>query len=350
MEKKDNFFGKSIKIGGVTLPSNIILAPMAGFSDLAFRKLCEDFGAGLTCTEMVSSMALHYKNKKTEDLLKFLPSKTPKAVQIFGHNKEIMAEAVANPLLAPFDLIDINMGCPARKIVSSLDGSALLKDFENAKDIIKACVAVSAKPVTVKFRIGYDKDENIAAEFAKLCENAGVSAITIHGRTTFQGYSGAVDLEAIKSAKKAVKIPVFANGDCRSREDAEKILRITGADGIMIGRASLGRPEIFSEFFPENFSFQSQSNDEKNLKNVHLKTKKFELSAAEKLSQIKWHYLTLTKFFGERVVVKYMRGHLSYYLSDRFKDKKGLTELLRLEEMSEVFAKLDEIFEKLGIN
>ena len=177
----------SLFIKNVMLKSNIILAPMAGYTDLAFRKLCQDFGAGLTCTEMVSSKALHYKNKKTEDLLQTLAGESPKAVQIFGHEPKIMAEACANPLLEKFDIIDINMGCPAKKITSNSDGSALLKNIELAREIISACVKATNKPITVKFRIGYNDGENIAARFAKMCEEAGASAITVHGRTTSQG-------------------------------------------------------------------------------------------------------------------------------------------------------------------
>lgn len=312
---------KSVKIGDVTLPSNLILAPMAGFSDLAFRELCRSFGAGLVCTEMVSSKALLYGNKKTEDLLLCLPETRPVAVQIFGHEPEVMAQAVKNPLLEKFDIIDINMGCPAPKIVKNGDGSALLKDFENAKKIIEACVKATKKPVTVKFRIGFQNDNIVAVEFAKMCEQAGAAAITVHGRTTAQGYSGSANHEVIRLVKNAVKIPVFANGDCRSLESFENIMTVSGADGVMIGRAALGYPEIFSEIANE---------------------KPIE---ANKLDQIKFHYETLLKFFSEKFVVLNMRAHLARYLSKKNKNSEVLVKLLKCTSYAEILQILSDFYQ-----
>lgn len=306
----------NLKIKNIELKSNLILAPMAGLSDVAFRNMCLKFGAGLVCTEMVSAKALSYKNKKTEDLLVTLDDETPKAVQIFGHEPEIMAEAVKNPLLAKFDIIDINMGCPAPKIIKNDDGSALLKNFDLAKQIISACVNATDKPVTVKFRIGFDENENIAVDFAKMCERAGAAAITVHGRTTKQGYSGSVDYETIKQVKQAVNIPVFANGNCETREDYENILKITKADGIMIGRASLGSPEIFEEI---------------------LTGKKPNVN---KFEQIKYHYEILMKFFPEKMVVLSMRTHLANYLKKGYKNTKLLIELLKMNSYKEIIEKL----------
>lgn len=306
----------NLKIKNVDLKSNLILAPMAGLSDVTFRNMCLKFGAGLVCTEMVSAKALSYKNKKTEDLLITLDDEVPKAVQIFGHEPEVMAEAVKNPLLAKFDIIDINMGCPAPKIVKNGDGSALLKNFDLAEQIISACVNATDKPITVKFRIGFDEGENIAVDFARMCEKAGAAAITVHGRTTKQGYSGIVNYEAIKQVKQAVNIPVFANGNCETREDYENILKITGADGIMIGRASLGSPEIFEEI---------------------LTGKK---SNVNKFEQIKYHYETLMKFFPEKAVVLSMRTHLANYLKKEYKNTKLLIELLKMNSYSEIIEKL----------
>lgn len=305
----------SLKIKNVELKSNVILAPMAGFSDMVFRKMCLNYGAGIVCTEMVSSKALHYKNQKTEELLWSLDGESPKMVQLFGHEPEIMAEAVKNPLLDKFDIIDINMGCPARKIISNGDGSALLKDIKIAEKIIRACVEATTKPVTVKFRIGYKKGENIAVEFAKMCERAGASAITVHGRTTEDGYSGTVDYETIGLVKKAVKIPVFANGDCRTREDYLKIMEITKADGVMIGRAAVGHPEVFAEVLGEKKS-------------------------AHKLEQIRFHYEKLMEYFPEKYVVKSLRAHLAGYLSGEYKNSKLLVELLKIEKYDEILAKL----------
>ena len=311
---------KTVKIKNVELKSNLILAPMAGFTDLAFRSLCSGFGAGLTVTEMVSAKALSYKNKKTEELLFTLENESPKAVQIFGHEAEVMAEACRNPLLQKFDIIDINMGCPAPKIISNGDGSALLKDFELARKIIEACVKATEKPITVKFRIGFYDDEIVAVEFAKMCEEAGAAAITVHGRTTKQGYSGSVDYEIIRKVKEAVSIPVFANGDCRNREDYEKIMKITKADGVMIGRASLGRPEIFKEI----------------IQNKTLKE--------NKLEQIKWHYETMLEVYSERYVVLYMRSHLAQYLKGEYKNSKALVEILKIDNYADILAHLSKIF------
>ena len=310
-----------LEIKDVKLESNVILAPMAGYTDIAFRHMCLDAGAGLVCTEMVSSKALHYKNKKTEELLKSFDNDRPTAVQIFGHEPEIMAEAVRNPLLKGFDIIDINMGCPARKIVSNGDGSALLKDINLAKEIIESCVNATDKPITVKFRIGYNQDEDVAVEFAKICEEAGASAITVHGRTTSQAYAGSVNYDAIRRVKDTVKIPVFANGDCRSREDYEKILRLTGADGVAIGRASIGTPEIFSEITGKSFNLT-------------------------KMEQLQFHYETLIDCYGERFAVKYMRSHLAGYLSKKFKNSELLVKLLKMEKYNEILTNLHDFLDK----
>ena len=311
--------GMSFFIKNVELKSNLILAPMAGYTDLAFRKMCHDYGAGLTCTEMVSAKALHYKNKKTEDLLLTLEGETPKAVQIFGHEPEIMAEAVQNPLLQKFDIIDINMGCPAPKIYTNGDGSALLENVDLAEEIIKACVAATTKPITVKFRIGHNENSIVAVEFAKMCERAGAAAITVHGRTKVQGYSGQVDYDIIKQVKDAVKIPVFANGDCRSKADYDNILKITGADGVMLGRASFGSPEIFEEI---------------------LTGKKPDV---DKLEQIKFHYETMLKYYAENYVVKFMRSHLACYLSGKYKNSQALVKLIKMEKYSEIAEFLTKI-------
>lgn len=303
----------SIFIKNVELKSNAILAPMAGFTDLAFRKMCSDCGAGLTTTEMISAKALHYKNKKTEDMLFAFDEESPKAVQIFGHEPEIMAEAVKNPLLDKFDIIDINMGCPAPKIYTNGDGSALMQSIELAEQVIRACVNATNKPITVKFRLGHSDSEINVLEFAKMCEKAGASAITVHGRTKVQGYSGKVDYKKIAEVKKAVNIPVFANGDCRTKEDFENILNITGCDGVMIGRAAIGRPEIFEEIV-------AGKNGE-----------------VDKLSQIKFHYETLIEKYSQNYAVKYMRSHLAGYLSGKYKDSKALVKLMKMENFTEIW-------------
>ena len=310
----------SLFIKNVELKSNFILAPMAGYSDFVLRTMCSDYGAGLVFTEMISSSALHYKNQKTIDLLKLGEEKCPVACQIFGHNPEIMAEACASSYLSGFDIIDINMGCPARKIISNGDGSALLNDFELSRKIIEACVKATEKPITVKFRIGYTDDKIIAVEFAKMCEEAGASAITVHGRTTMQGYSGEVNYDVIKQVKQAVSIPVFANGNCKSKEDADRIFELTGADGIMVGRGAIGSPEIFSELVYD---------------------KKADV---DKLEQIKNHYRQIADFYSETYAVKYLRSHIAYYLSGKYKNTNLVVSIMKMQKISEIFNALDEFF------
>lgn len=279
----------TLKIKDISLSSDLLLAPMAGFSDSPFRQMCKNFGAGLVTTEMVSVKALFYRSEKTEKLLTIAESEHPVAVQLFGHEPKIFEEVVKSKILDKFDIIDINMGCPAKKIVKNGDGSALMKNIELAREIIEACVRWSGKPVTVKMRLG-ESDDSGAVEFAKMCESAGASAVTVHGRTVKQGYEKDVNYDAIARIKSELKIPVIANGDCKSAEDYAEIKRITNADGVMVGRASLGQPEIFSEI---------------------LSGKKCK---ADKLSQIEFHYRELMKIYPEKTVIPAMRGHLSFYL------------------------------------
>lgn len=233
-----------MKIGNINFTSSIFLAPMAGVADASFRQLCYELGADLTYTEMVSVKALLHNNKKTFKLLKVYGN-TPTAVQLFGHDKEDFVKVIKSGNIDNFDIIDINMGCPAPKIVKNGDGSALLKNIDLAREIISACVNATDKPITVKFRIGFELDNNIAVEFAKMCEQAGASAICVHGRTREQFYSGKVDYETIKLVKSSVNIPVIGNGDITDIDSYKKMLQ-TGVDGVMIGRGTLGNPEIFA--------------------------------------------------------------------------------------------------------
>lgn len=237
-----------VKIGDVEIRGDFTLAPMAGVSDFAFRRICRELGAGLTCTEMVSSKALVYHDEKTKELLYIPEDEHPSAVQIFGHEPDVMAEAAAMAIeQSGADILDINCGCPVGKIVKAGDGSALMKDPELAGYIVeKVCRAVD-RPVTVKFRKGFDGGNVNAVEFARVLEQAGASAVAVHGRTRAQMYSGHADWDIIRDVKKAVKIPVLANGDVFSREDGEHILKYTGADLAMVGRGSFGNPWIFSK-------------------------------------------------------------------------------------------------------
>lgn len=237
-----------MKIGNVEISGRLALAPMAGVTDAAFRHICRRHGSALTCTEMVSARALTYGDKKTKALLQTIDGDGPVAAQIFGHEPEVMAEAA--PIareIARADIIDINMGCPVGKIAGNGDGCALMKNPDLASEIISSVVKTAGCPVTVKFRKGWDKGSVNAVEFAKMCQSAGASAITVHGRTRAQMYEGAADWDIIRDVKRAVDIPVIANGDVWEGADCARILRYTGCDMAMIGRGSFGDPWIFEQ-------------------------------------------------------------------------------------------------------
>ena len=287
-----------MKIGNIKFKNNLILAPMAGITDIAFRSLCIDFGADAAVTEMISAKALHYRNEKTEDLLKIAPNEKIKIVQLFGHEPDIMAEICASEYVKPFDIIDINMGCPAPKIVNNRDGSALMTDMELARSIITACVQSTDKPITVKFRSGFSKDKINAIEFAKMCESAGASAITIHPRTREQMYSGKADWTIIKGIKESVNIPVIASGDVVDKETFDRVISETKCDAVMIGRGALGNPEIFAEIIGK----------EPKLNKVEI---------------IEKHIEILRENFSENFISGHIRKHLLWYL----KGEKNVSEL-----------------------
>lgn len=309
------------KIKNVKIKSNVVLAPMAGFSDVGLRALAHKYGAGLTYTEMVSAKALEYKNKKTYDLLATTKTEKPVAVQIFGSDPKCMALACKNPRLKKFDIIDINMGCPTPKIVKNGDGSALLGNIELAEQIIRACVNATKKPITVKFRIGTNQNNIVAVEFAKMCERAGASAITVHGRTVEQGYSGKSDLSIIKNVVDAVSIPVIASGDCIDATSYQNILNATGATAVMIGRGAIGRPEIFAECLGKSVK-------------------------VDKLKQIKQHIKILQQFMDEKLITLSMRGVVCHYLKNISGTSEIKVKISKAATISEIFSLLSDFFSK----
>nr|WP_293639955.1 MULTISPECIES: tRNA dihydrouridine synthase DusB [Ruminococcus] len=237
----------NLNIGGVPLKSHAVLAPMAGVSDRAYRELCVRFGAAYCVSEMVSSKALSFNSKKSEELMEISDLERPCGIQIFGDDPKCMADAAKHALENKPDIIDINMGCPAPKISSNGSGSALMKNPLLCGEIVKAVTAVTDIPVTVKIRKGWDDDSVNAVEVAKICESAGAAAITVHGRTRQQYYKPPVDYDIIKAVRESVSVPVIANGDIDSAERAKEVMDITGCDLVMIGRATLGNPWIFSQ-------------------------------------------------------------------------------------------------------
>ena len=227
-----------LTIGNVTLENNLILAPMAGVTDLPFRLLCKEQGAGLLCTEMVSAKAIYFKNKNTKSLMQILPRERPVSLQLFGSEPELMGFIAQQIEEQPFDILDINMGCPVPKVVNNGEGSALMKNPKLVGEIVKKVASSIQKPLTVKIRKGFTEDCVNAVEIAKIIEDAGAAAVAVHGRTREQYYSGRADWDIIRRVKEAVSIPVIGNGDVDSPESAKRLLEETGCDGIMIGRAA----------------------------------------------------------------------------------------------------------------
>lgn len=240
-------FIKKLKIGNVTLENNIILAPMAGVTDLPFRLLCREQGAGLICMEMVSAKAIMYHNRNTEALLEIHPEETPVSLQLFGSDPDIISEMAKRIEERPFSILDINMGCPVPKVVNNGEGSALMKNPALVEAIVSKTVKAISKPVTVKIRKGFDDDHVNAVEVAKAAEAAGAGAVAVHGRTRAQFYAGSADWEIIAKVKAALSIPVIGNGDVTDGESARRLLEETGCDGVMVGRGARGNPWIFRE-------------------------------------------------------------------------------------------------------
>ena len=285
------------KIGEIQMENPFVLAPMAGVTDLPFRKLCKEQGAGLICTEMVSAKAISFHNKNTEALMEMDPSEHPVSLQLFGSEPELMAEVAKSIEERPFEILDINMGCPVPKVVNNGEGSALLKNPKLIGKIIKAVSGAIRKPVTAKMRIGFEGYPVDPVEIAKIMEDSGAAAIAVHGRTRQQYYSGHADWDTIRKIKEAVRIPVIGNGDVDSPEKAEALLKETGCDAVMIGRAVRGNPRIFRE-----------------LNHYFLTGEKLPRPSAEEIREmILRHARMQIEIKGEFTGIREMRKHVAWY-------------------------------------
>lgn len=310
----------NLTIGNVTLSNALILAPMAGVTDLPFRLLCKEQGAGLLCTEMISAKAILYKNKNTKSLMKILPRERPVSLQLFGSEPEVMGLIAAQIEEKPFDILDINMGCPVPKVVNNGEGSALMKDPGRVRAIVTAVVRAVKKPVTVKIRKGFDKSSENAVEIAKIIEDCGAAAVAVHGRTREQYYAGEADWEIIRKVKEAVRIPVIGNGDVDSPQKAAALVEQTGCDGIMIGRAARGNPWIFHRI------------------NTYLEKGELvkEPDRREIAEMMLRHARLQVELKGEYTGIREMRKHIAWYTA-------GLPHSAKLRGMVNEISTLDDL-------
>ena len=317
-----------LKIGNVELENNLILAPMAGVTNLPFRIICKEVGnPGLVCTEMASSRGMFHNDEKTKRLFNTKGEKRPISFQIFGSDEESMEYAVKY-MNSFADIIDINMGCPAPKVVKNGDGSRLLQNLEKAKSIIETVVQASKVPVTLKIRKGWDKDHVVAVDIAKIAEEAGISAITVHGRTRTEYFGGNVDLDIIKKVKENVKIPVIGNGDIVDEESATKMFQETGVDGIMIGRGAFGNPWIF-----RNIKYYLETGN-----------KLLPPTKEEKLKVIEKHIELAVEEKGEDVAIKELRKHIAWYTKNLKNSSDFRNSINKIENKKELLERLEEYF------
>ena len=311
---------KHLKIGNVELENRYILGPMAGVTDLPFRLLCREQGAGLLCMEMVSAKAIYYNNRNTESLLEIHPDEQPVSLQLFGSEPAIMSEMAKRIEERPFAILDINMGCPVPKVVKNGEGSALMKNPKLVYEIVSAIVKAISKPVTVKIRKGFDDDHVNAVEIAKIIEEAGAAAVAVHGRTREQYYSGKADWDIIRQVKEAVSIPVIGNGDVTSPQKADELVKQTGCDGIMIARGAQGNPWIFSEMIHwEETGELPPRPDKDEVREMMLRHARLQL-----------------EYKGEFSGIREMRKHVAWYT-------KGLKGAARLREKVNAVESLEEL-------
>ena len=317
-----------LTIGNVVLENRVILAPMAGVTDLPFRLLCRRQGAGLVCMEMVSAKAIYYNNKNTEELLRVHPEEAPASLQLFGSDPVILGEMARRIEDRPFSILDFNMGCPVPKVVNNGEGSALMKNPRLAEQILTELVRAVKKPVTVKIRKGFDEAHCNAVEIARIAEQCGVAAIAVHGRTREQYYSGKADWDIIRQVKEAVSIPVIGNGDVDSPEAAGRLLRETGCDGVMIGRGAQGNPWIFretAEYLESGMLIPKPDN-------------------GEKKRMIQEHARLQMEYKGEYTAVREMRKHLAWYTVGMPHSARFRQLINTMETMEELMDGIETIF------
>ena len=317
-----------LTIGNVTLDNNVVLAPMAGVTDLPFRILCREQGAGLICMEMVSAKAIYYNNRNTEQLMEIHPDEMPVSLQLFGSDADIIADMAKRIEEKPFAILDFNMGCPVPKVVNNGEGSALMQNPKLVEEILSKLVKAINKPVTVKFRKGFDDEHVNAVEIAKIAEACGVAAVAVHGRTRQQYYSGKADWDIIRQVKEAVSIPVIGNGDVDSPQKAKAMLEEAGCDGIMIGRACQGNPWIFREIatYLETGQIPARPLPEE-VREVVIRHAKLQL-----------------EYKGEYTGVREMRKHLSWYTAGYPGSARFRQMINSMERMDDLLASVDEIF------
>lgn len=317
-----------LTMGGITLPNNIILAPMAGVSDLPFRLLCHEQGAGMVCMEMVSAKAIYYNNKNTDSLMEIHPDEGHASLQLFGSDPVILSEMAKRIEDRPHSFLDLNMGCPVPKVVGNGEGSALMKNPRLVEEILTALVKATRKPVTVKIRKGFDEEHVNAVEIARIAESCGVAAVAVHGRTREQYYSGQADWDIIARVKDAVSVPVLGNGDVDSPEKARQMLQQTGCDGILIGRAARGNPWIFREI--------TEYLDTGVIPDRPCNARKKEL--------ILRHAALQLQYKGEYIGVREMRKHLSWYTFGMPGSARFRREINTMETMEQLVESVERIF------